>query len=202
MQSGAPTFGTPEPSMVTYGAGALARRLGLPYRSGGGLCGSKIADAQAAYESANTLQTSALAGVNFMLHTAGWLEGGLTIGYEKFIMDADQANMLGVLLSGADMTANGLALEALREVGPGSHFLGSSHTLSNFETAFYRSVVADNNSFEQWEAEGSLGTSDRANSIYKNMLKEYEPPPLDESIDEALNEFISKKKDAFPDMDY
>ena len=155
MQSGAPTFGTPEPSMVTYGAGALARRLGLPYRSGGGLCGSKIADAQAAYESANTLQTSALAGVNFMLHTAGWLEGGLTIGYEKFIMDADQANMLGVLLSGADMTANGLALEALREVGPGSHFLGSSHTLSNFETAFYRSVVADNNSFEQWEAEGS-----------------------------------------------
>ena len=117
-------------------------------------------------------------------------------------MDTDQANMLGVLLSGADMTSNGLALEALREVGPGSHFLGSSHTLSNFETAFYRSLVADNNSFEQWEAEGSLGTSDRANSIYKKMLKEYEPPPLDESIDESLNEFISKKKDAFPDMDY
>ena len=174
----------------------------MPYRSGGGLCGSKIADAQAAYESANTLQTAALAGVNFMLHTAGWLEGGLSIGYEKFIMDADQANMIAVLLSGPDMTENGLALDALREVGPGSHFLGSAHTLANFETAFYRSQVADNNSFEQWESEGSLDASQRANSIWKKMLSDYVPPALDDSIDDALKDFIRKRKAAFPDMDY
>ena len=104
MQTGAPTFGTPEPSLILYAAAALARRIGVPFRSGGGLCGSKIADAQAAYESANTLQTSALAGVNFMLHTAGWLEGGLVMGYEKFIMDVDQANMMGVLLNGIDLS--------------------------------------------------------------------------------------------------
>ena len=134
MQSGAPTFGTPEPSLIMYAAAALARRLGVPFRSGGGLCASKIPDAQAAYESANTLQTSALAGVNFMLHTAGWLEGGLCMGYEKFIMDADQANMLAVLLGGVDMSENGQAMDALREVGPGSHFLGSAHTQANFET--------------------------------------------------------------------
>ncbi len=128
MQSGAPTFGTPEPSLVVYAAAALARRLGVPFRSGGGLCGSKIPDAQAAYESANTLVTSALAGVNFMLHTAGWLEGGLAMGYEKFVMDADQASMLAVLLAGIDLSENSQAMDAFREVGPGSHFLGSMHT--------------------------------------------------------------------------
>ena len=121
MQSGAPTFGTPEPSLILYAAAALARRLGVPFRSGGGLCASKLPDAQAAYEAANTLQTSALAGVNFMLHTAGWLEGGLVMGYEKFIMDADQASILGVMLRGVDMSENGQALDALREVGPGAH---------------------------------------------------------------------------------
>ncbi|HEX9586003.1 MAG TPA: trimethylamine methyltransferase family protein, partial [Gammaproteobacteria bacterium] len=109
MQSGAPTFGTPEPAMVLYVAAALARRLGVPFRSGGGLCASKIPDAQAAYESANTLQTAMLAGVNFMLHTAGWLEGGLVMGYEKFIMDADQAGMMQVFLSGIDTSENGQA---------------------------------------------------------------------------------------------
>merc|ERR1711991_551159 len=107
MNSGAPTFGTPEASQILYGAGQLARRLGLPYRSGGGLCGSKLPDAQAAYEAANTLQTAGLAGVNFMLHTAGWLEGGLAMGYEKFIMDCDQASMIAVLLNGVDVSENG-----------------------------------------------------------------------------------------------
>ena len=202
MQSGAPTFGTPEPSFVLFAAAALARRLGVPFRSGGGLCGSKIADAQAAYESANTLQTAALAGVNFMLHAAGWLEGGLAMGYEKFIMDADQANMLAVLLGGVDLSENGQAMDALREVGPGSHFLGAQHTLANFETAFYRSTIADNNSFEQWEQEGSLDAAQRANAIWKKMLKEYEPPELDPSIDEALQDFMTRRKAEFADRDY
>ena len=202
MQSGAPTFGTPEPSLVLYVAAALARRLGVPFRSGGGLCGSKISDAQAAYESANTLQTAMLAGVNFMLHTAGWLEGGLAMGYEKFIMDADQAGMMQVMLNGVDLSENGQALDAIREVGPGSHFLGCDHTQRNFEGAFYRSNIADNNSFEQWEADGSLDATQRANAIWKQMLNDYEAPPIDPAVDEALLAHIDKKKAAAPDSNY
>ena len=202
MATGAPTFGTPEPSMVIYAAAALARRLGVPFRSGGGLCGSKLPDAQAAYEAANTLQTAALAGVNFMLHTAGWLEGGLAMGYEKFIMDCDQASMISVLLQGVDMSENAQAMEAFEEVGPGKHFLGSAHTLSNFETAFYRSTIADNNSYEQWSAEGSLDAAQRANVLWKKMLSEYEAPALDPAIDEALQAFMTTQKASFADRDY
>ena len=202
MQSGAPTFGTPEPTLVLYTAAALARRIGVPFRSGGGLCASKIPDAQAAYESANTLQTAALAGVNFMLHTAGWLEGGLAMGYEKFIMDVDQANMISVLLGGMDLSENGQAMDALREVGPGAHFLGAEHTQANFETAFYRSTIADNNSYEQWEEDGSLDAAQRANKIWKTMLNEYEAPALDPSIDDALQEFMTRRKAEFADREY
>src|SRR5271156_4878091 len=119
MQSGAPTFGTPEPALVLYTMAALARRLGVPFRSGGSLCASKIPDAQAAFESAQTLLPTSLAGVNFVLHVAGWLEGGLSMGYEKFVMDVDQAGMMQTFLSGVDMSDNGQALGAIREVGPG-----------------------------------------------------------------------------------
>lgn len=199
MQSGAPTFGTPEPSQVLYICAALARRLNVPFRSGGGLCASKIPDAQAAYESANTLQTAMLAGVNFMLHTAGWLEGGLVMGYEKFVMDADQAAMMQQFLGGIDTSENGQALDAIREVGPGSHFLGCAHTQRNFETAFYRSAIADNNSFEQWEADGALNASERANKLWKNMLDNYQPPDLDPLVDQELLAFIEKRKSSFPD---
>jgi len=199
MQSGAPTFGTPEPALVLYGAAALARRLGVPFRSGGGLCASKIPDAQAAYESANTLQAAMMAGVNFMLHTAGWLEGGLAMGYEKFVMDADQAAMMQVFLQGVDLSENGQAMDAIREVGPGSHFLGCSHTQANFETAFYRSPVADNNSFEQWESEGGKDAAQRANALWKRRLAEYEAPAIDPGVDEALQDFVARRKAAFPD---
>ena len=202
MQSGAPTFGTPEPSLLMYVTAALSRRLGVPFRSGGGLCASKIPDAQAAYESANTLQTAMLAGVNFMLHTAGWLEGGLAMGYEKFIMDADQAGMIQRFLQGVDLSENGQALDAIREVGPGSHFLGCAHTQANFQTAFYRSGIADNNSFEQWESEGSLDAAQRANKIWKRMLDEYEAPPLDPAIDEALLAYLEQRKSSMPDANY
>ena len=202
MQSGAPTFGTPEPAMVLFIAAALARRLGVPFRSGGGLCASKIPDAQAAYESANTLQTAMLAGVHFMLHTSGWLEGGLTMGYEKFILDTDQAGMIQVFMSGIDDSENGQAMAALREVGPGNHFLGCTHTQDNFETAFYRSNVADNNSFEQWRDEGEKDAAQRANRIWKEMLKNYEAPPIDTGIDEALLEFVRTRKTSMPDAAY
>jgi trimethylamine---corrinoid protein Co-methyltransferase len=199
MQSGAPTFGSPEPALVLYTMAALARRLGVPFRSGGGLCASKIADAQAAFESANTLIPTCLAGVNFVLHTAGWLEGGLSMGYEKFVMDTDQAGMMHTLLAGVDLSENGQAMDAIREVGPGKHFLGCSHTQANFETAFYRSPLADNNSFEQWEAEGSNDMNQRANKLWKKQLAEYEAPPLDPAIDEALLDYMNRRKASFPD---
>jgi trimethylamine---corrinoid protein Co-methyltransferase len=199
MQSGAPTFGTPEPALVLYVMASLARRLGVPFRSGGGLCGSKIADAQAASESAQTLLPTCMAGVNFVLHTAGWLEGGLSMGYEKFIMDADQAGMMHTLLAGVDMSENGQAMDAIREVGPGKHFLGCAHTQANFESAFYRSPITDNNSFEQWEAEGSKDMAQRANSLYKRMLADYVPPALDEAVDESILDYMNRRKGSFPD---
>jgi trimethylamine--corrinoid protein Co-methyltransferase len=199
MQSGAPTFGTPEPGLVSYGAAQLARRLGIPFRTGGSLCASKVSDAQAAYESANTLNATLLAGTNFVLHSAGWLEGGLSSGYEKFVMDCDQLAMQQRFMEGVDLSENGQALSAIREVGPGSHYLGCQHTQDNFETAFYRSTIADNNSFEQWLAEGEKTAEERANPIWKKWLAEYEAPPLDPGIDEALKEFIAKKKASMPD---
>lgn len=199
MQSGAPTFGTPEPALVLYGFTQLARRLGVPCRSGGSLCGSKLPDAQAAAESAQTLLPSLLGGVNFVLHAAGWLEGGLVSSPEKLVMDADQLGMMQTMSQGIDLSENGQALDAIREVGPGSHFLGCQHTQANFETAFYRSTMADNNSFEQWEAEGSKDTYQRASERWKQMLTEYEAPALDPSLEEALTEFMVKKKQAMPD---
>ena len=201
MQSGAPTFGTPEPALVLYTMAALARRLGVPFRSGGSLCGSKIADAQAAYESAATLQPTVLAGVNFVLHAAGWLEGGLAVGYEKFIMDADQCGMMAVFANGIDLSENGQALDAILGNEPGTHYLGTAHTLANFESAFYRSEIADNNSYEQWQEDGSLDAAQRANAIWKKQLAEYEGPPLDAGIDEALLDFIARTKASMPDSE-
>jgi len=199
MQSGAPTFGTPEPAHVLFGAAQLARRLGVPFRSGGGLAASKLPDAQAAHESANTLWPTLLGGVNFVLHAAGWLEGGLASGYEKLIIDADQLTMFQRFAEGVDFSDNGQALDAIREVGPGSHFLGCAHTQANFETAFWRSTIADNNSFEQWRDDGGKDAAQRANETWKRMLREYEAPPLDPAIDEALKSFIAKRKEKLPD---
>ena len=199
MQSGAPTFGTPEPALVLYGFTQLARRLGVPCRSGGSLCAAKVPDAQAAAESAQTLLPSLLGGVNFVLHSAGWLEGGLVSSPEKLIIDADQLGMMHTMSQGIDLSENGQAMGAIREVGPGSHFLGCQHTQANFESAFYRSKMADNNSFEQWEAEGSKDTFQRANERYKKLMAEYQAPPLDPALEEGLTDYISKKKQAMPD---
>ncbi|PRD45100.1 trimethylamine methyltransferase [Phyllobacterium phragmitis] len=199
MQSGAPTFGTPEPSLVSYGAAQLARRLGLPFRTGGSLCASKLPDAQAAYESANTLNAAMLAGTNFVLHGAGWLEGGLVSSYEKFMMDIDQLGMQQRLAEGVDLSENGQAMDAIREVGPGSHYLGCAHTQANFQSAFYRSSIADNNSYEQWLAEGEKRADQRANDLARRWLETYEGPYLDPAIDEALKAFITEKKASMPD---
>ncbi len=194
MQSGAPTFGTPEPALVLFTVAALARRLGVPFRSGGALTSSKVADAQAAYESAMTLYPTLLAGTNFVLHAAGWLEGGLVAGYEKFIIDEDQLGAAAALLRGVDLSENGLGLDAIFETGPGKHFLGSNHTYANFTSAFWRSGVANNDSFEQWRDEGERDAMVRANTMWKERLRAYEPPPLDDSIDEQLRRYMSRRK--------
>jgi trimethylamine--corrinoid protein Co-methyltransferase len=199
MQSGAPSFGTPEPAQVLLGAAQFARRYNLPFRSGGALTGAKLPDAQAAYESANTLWPAMMGGVNFMLHAAGWLEGGLVSSYEKFVMDCDQLAAHQKMAGGVDMSENGQAMSAIREVGPGNHYLGCTHTRENFQTAFHVSNVADNNSFEQWEVEGGKRTEERANAIARQWLEQYEPPALDQGIDEALKDFVEKKKDSMPD---
>ncbi|EDZ48092.1 trimethylamine methyltransferase family protein [Leisingera daeponensis] len=199
MNSGAPTFGTPEASLVTYGAGQLARRLGVPFRSAGSFCGSKLPDAQAAYETANSLNMGLLSGVNFMLHACGWLEGGLVADFEKFVMDADQLGALHGLAKGISVDENGQAMEAIREVGPGGHYLGCAHTQANFKSAFWKSDLLDYKPFEQWEEEGSRDTYALATSRVERLLATYEQPAMDPAIKQALEEYVAEKKASMPD---
>ena len=199
MNSGAPTFGTPEASHITYGAGQLARRLGLPYRSAGSFCGSKLPDAQAAYETANSLQMGLLSGVNFMLHSCGWLEGGLVASFEKFVMDADQLGTLHHFARGVDMSGNGQAMGAIAEVGPGGHYLGCEHTQANFKTAFWRSDLFDYKPFETWDEEGARDTQTLATARVKKMLDTYQQPALDPEIEIKLRAYVADKKASMPD---
>ncbi|MFV0512405.1 MAG: trimethylamine methyltransferase family protein [Jhaorihella sp.] len=199
MNSGAPTFGTPEASQITYGAGQLARRLGLPYRSAGAFNGSKLPDAQAAYESANSLNLGLLSGVNFMLHACGWLEGGLVSSYEKFVMDADQLGILHKLAQGVPCDSDAQAMGAIAEVGPGGHYLGCAHTQANFKTAFWRSDLLDYKPFETWEEEGARDTQALAALRVRKLLDTYRPPAVDPAIAEALAEYVARKKASMPD---
>ncbi|MCP5073099.1 MAG: trimethylamine methyltransferase family protein [Rhodobacteraceae bacterium] len=202
LKSGAPTFGMPEPVASHFIIGQLARRLGIPLRSGGSLTASKLPDAQAAAESADSMQSTALGGTNFVLQSAGWLEGGLVTGYEKLIIDADRLGGYQKLLGGIDMSDNGLGVDAYTDVEPAGHFLGSAHTMANYETAYYDATMSDSESFEQWEAEGARDTATRAYERWNQMLKDYEAPPLDEAKDEELQTYIAKKKESMDDAWY
>lgn len=202
MNSGAPTFGTPEASQITMGAGQLARRLGLPYRSAGSFNGSKLPDAQAGYETANSLNAGLLAGVNFMLHSCGWLEGGLVSSFEKFVMDADQLGALHKFAAGVSHDENAQAMDAIREVGPGGHYLGCAHTQANFKSGFWRSEVLDYKPYETWVDEGSRDTMQLANAKVRKILADYQQPPLDPAIDEALKAYVTKRKEEMPDASY
>jgi len=199
MNSGAPTFGTPEASHVTYGMGQLVRRLGLPYRSAGGFTGSKLPDAQAAYESANSLNMGLLSGVNFMLHACGWLEGGLVSSFEKFVMDADQLGTLHQFSKGVEMNENGQAMDAIEEVGPGGHYLGCAHTQANFKDAFWRSDLMDYKPFETWEDEGARDTMALATVRVKTLLDTYQQPAIDPEIEAKLRAYVADKKASMPD---
>ncbi|MCP5027079.1 MAG: trimethylamine methyltransferase, partial [Actinomycetia bacterium] len=154
---------------------------------------------QAAYESLATLIPTVMSGTNFVLHSAGWLEGGLTVGYEKFILDHDQLGFMNKFAQGLDLSPNGQAIDELLEHTPGDHHLGSAHTLANFETAFARSETADNASFEQWEEEGSLDAAQRANRIWKEKLASYQPPPIDDAIDAEMLDYIARRRSELPD---
>jgi trimethylamine--corrinoid protein Co-methyltransferase len=202
MKSGAPTFGMPEAAKTVLAAGQLARRLGVPFHTVGSLTSSKIPDSQAQQEGTMSLMTAILSGANFINHATGWLEGGLCTGYEKTIIDADLCGKLIDFCQGLDLSDNAQAMEAIAEVGPGNHFLSSAHTLNNYETAFYQSSTADANSFEQWEIEGSSGTAQRANKIWKQMLTDYQQPPLDQAKLEQLQAYVDQRKSSMPDSSY
>ncbi|MEM1350815.1 MAG: trimethylamine methyltransferase family protein [Pseudomonadota bacterium] len=199
MNSGAPTFGTPEAAHITYGVGQLARRMKLPYRSAGSFCGSKLPDAQAAYETANSLNMGLMSGVNFMLHACGWLEGGLVASFEKFVMDADQLGVLHHLARGVEVDENAQALDAIREVGPGGHYLGCDHTQRNFKSAFWKSDLLDYKPYETWEDEGARDTQALASLRVEKMLGDYHQPSLDPAKAEALRDYVARKKAVEPD---
>ncbi len=203
LKSGAPTFGMPEPVISNYAIGQLARRAGLPLRCGGSLTASKIEDAQAAYESADSMHSTMLAGANFVMHSAGWLEGGLCAGFEKLVMDADRlGSYQKILANGLDTSEEALASDAYTEVAPGGHFLGSAHTMRNYQTAFYEPKLSNSENVESWEEAGAEDMRKRAFTRWKNMLQDYQAPPIEESTKEALEAFVARRKADMPDAWY
>jgi trimethylamine--corrinoid protein Co-methyltransferase len=202
LKTGAPTFGTPEANLSALAIGQLCRRLNLPLRCGGHLTSSKTSDGQAMQESADSMTAGLLAGAGYVLHAAGWLEGGLVMGYEKFVMDLDRCGMMHKTLQGLNLDDNNLGKEAYRQAGPGENFFGIEHTMRNFETANYRSDLADNDSFEQWQEKGSETIEQRANKRWKDMLAHYQAPDIDPAVDEALLDYINRKKSSVEDKWY
>ena len=200
LKSGALTFGTPEANLITFALGQLARRLGIPVRAGGGqITSSNVADAQAMQDSTSAMMASVLAGSNQVWHAAGWLEGGLTMSYEKFVMDLDHCGMLLRMVDGLEVGEATLAKEAYREVGPGEAFFGAAHTLTHFETANYVSELPEGGPYESWVENGSKTLDQRAERRWRQMLAETSAPPIDPAVDEALRDFIDRKKAAAPD---
>lgn len=202
LRSGSPTFGTPEPAIGSMVIGQLARRLNLPLRCSGNFTTSKLPDAQAMTEGTMSMLAAVHCGANFVLHSAGFLDGLLSMSYEKFMLDADLCGALHSYLKGVQVDDDQLAVDAFAEVGPGNHFFGCAHTMKHYETAFWDSELADNEPFEKWEANGSVDAATRANKLWKKRLAEYEAPALDAGTDEALREFITKRKTSVEDMWY
>jgi trimethylamine--corrinoid protein Co-methyltransferase len=194
MQSGSPSFGTPESAVGLFCTGQIARSFGLPWRSGGGLNSSQTVDAQAAYESLMTMLPTFLAGANFVMHSAGWLEAGLVSCYEKFIVDIEVLRQLKHEFTPIDFDEESLAFGAHEEVGPGGHFLGAAHTLERFRECFYRPLLSSTENFERWQRNGGLDATARAETIWKRTLDEYEQPPLDEAIRSELQAYVDRRR--------
>ena len=202
MKSGAPAFGTPEYAKAVIAGGQLARNYGLPYRTSN-VNASNTPDAQAAYESEMSLWALMLGHGNFIMHAAGWLEGGLTASFEKVMLDAEMIQMLVEFMQPIQVDEDELGFEAIKGVGPGGHFFGEPHTLARYETAFYPPILSDWRNFETWEEDGAQTASQRAHRLYKQILAEFEPPPLDPAIDEELEAFVERRKEegGAPDLD-
>ncbi|MEX0303408.1 MAG: trimethylamine methyltransferase family protein [Leisingera sp.] len=193
LKTGAPTFGTPEGTQFQMCAKTLADRLGLPFHSVGGLTAAKVPDAQAGYESQAQLMGAALAGVNFIIHATGCLEGLLTTGYEKTVMDADRCSAMQRFIKGVDFSEAAQAMDAFFEVEPGSHFLGAQHTQDNYQTAFWMGDMSDNGTYEQWNAEGAQWQHERASARVKRLLNDYQQPAMDTGTREALDDFVARR---------
>jgi trimethylamine--corrinoid protein Co-methyltransferase len=192
MKTGSPAFGTPENAKATLIGGQLARRYQLPYRSSN-VNASNAPDAQAVYESQMTIWPAVLAHANLLHHGLGWLEGGLCASFEKFIIDAEMLQMMAEFMKPIVIDQAELALDAIADVGPGGHFFSTPHTLARYETAFYRPLLSDWRNFETWQEDGALDATRRANRIYKTLLAEYQPPPLDAAVKEELDAFVSRR---------
>lgn len=193
LRTGSPTFGTPEYARATLASGQLARRYGLPWRSSNA-CGSNVEDAQAAYESEMSIWSTMMAHCNFMIHGGGWLEGGLTASFEKLILDAEMLQMMTDVLSPIEVDDATLGLAAYAEVGPAGHFFGATDTLNRYRTAFYQPIVSDWSNFENWRDAGALTAAQRANRIWKQLLRNYEAPPIDSELLAQLNAFANRRK--------
>ncbi len=194
MQSGSPQFGTPESAIGLLCTGQIARHFGLPVRSGGGLTSSQMPDAQAAYEGLMTMLPTFLAGINWVMHTAGWLDGGLVASYEKFVIDVQVLEMLQTEFKPLEITEESLAFGAHEEVGHGGHFLGAAHTMERFRTCFYRPFLSSSDNYEKWMRTGARDTAARAREVVAKRLEDYEQPPMDEAVRQELEEYVVRRR--------
>ena len=194
MQSGSPTFGTPESGIGLLCTGQIARHFGLPFRTGGGLTSSQVPDAQAGYEALMTMLPTFLAGANWVMHSAGWLEGGLVAGYEKFIVDIEILQMMQAEFTPLEIDEDSMAFGAHEEVGHGGHFLGAEHTMERFRTCFYRPLLSSSENYERWMRNGGSDAAARAAKIYKEKLEAYEQPPLDDAVRLELEEYVVRRR--------
>ena len=194
MQSGSPTFGTPESGIGLLCTGQIARHFGLPFRTGGGLTSSQVPDAQAGYEALMTMMPTFLAGANWVMHSAGWLEGGLVAGFEKFIVDVEILQMMQAEFTPLEIDEDSMAFGAHEEVGHGGHFLGAMHTMERFRTCFYRPLLSSSENYERWMRNGGADAATRATRIYQTKLEEYEKPPLDDAIRLELEEYVIRRR--------
>ena len=202
LRSGSPTFGTPEPALASLAMGQLARRLNLPLRCAGNFSTSKLPDAQGMQQSMMSMMSAVQCGANYILHSAGFLDGLLSMSYEKFILDADLCGALHAYLKGFEVNEDTLGFDALAEGGPGEHLFSTQHTLRHYQTAYWDSAVDDHQPWETWDEQGGIDAATRANARWKAQLAAYEAPKLDEGVDEALQDFITRKKAEMPDAWY
>jgi len=193
MATGSPAFGTPEGAWAFFAGAQLARRYGLPYRGSGGLNTSKVPDAQAAYETQMCLWPTILSHTNYVMHAAGWLEGGLVASFEKLILDVEGLAMMQRLFGGVEISDDTLALDSIAAVGPGGHHFGTPHTLARYQTEFYRPIVSDRQNIGFWQDQGALDAAQRANRVWKELLSNYEPPPIDPAVEQELREYVDRR---------